>query len=81
MQKEKLYEKVKQYKREGLEDSVVVLRLMNEEQDIQKIFDELEEYSKIEKDREWISNWSEGVEKIEKCNEYGIPMIDTDDEW
>lgn len=77
----KLYEKVKQYKREGLEDSAIIMRLVDKETSTLSILQELDEYHKMEQSREWLSNWAKNVKKVKKCDEYGIPMIDKDEDW
>lgn len=77
----KLYEKVKQYKREGLEDSVIIMRLVDKETSLPRVLRELEEYDFTKKMEKDIDEWIKVTEIDTSHNEYGIPMIKTDEDW
>lgn len=77
----RFYEKIKELKKAGLDDSAIMFRLIDNNTHLTEISKELEDYNKREEDVEWMRNWGKSLKYVDDRNEYGIPMINTDADW
>lgn len=78
---DELYERVKECKKQGLSDEIIVIKLLDKNTSSRDILGELKEYNNREKLASHLKVWARTQKIVNKHNEYGIPMIDKDEDW
>lgn len=75
MDKLKLYEKVKECKTQNLEDSVIVMKLIDSDTTPQQVREKIKEYDELQELGKKMKKLCEKLGTIEDFDELGITMI------
>ncbi len=81
MDRERLYEKVKECKSNGDSDVEIIVNLYNDDVDLFDLIECIDERNMIEIEGKKLLNYVKSRPHIYMHDEYGIPMIDRDEDW
>ncbi len=81
MEKNRIYEKIGIFRNEGFSDTEMAKKISNSDLTLTEAMETIHRYERIQILRKKLQDCVKGVEYDYKHNEYGIPMIATDEDW
>lgn len=81
MERDKLYEEIKKYKKDNIRDDEIILKLMNEGVDVSQAMKKVKDYTQRKLSAEKLYKLTKNVIPTRNRDEYGINVIENEDEW